>query len=220
MLEQCGIVLVHSIVGRLKIKNGCMIVVAILSFVPAGLIAAAIFLVGKRFTSIGVSATAACIAGFVVSLFLTQPTLSWIVSQSTDTRLNCNPNLASEVMETAELNADLIADFCFQTSFRSSSPVADFKMPLPDFLDWMMAEGWDPQEFNDESGHVQLRVSNSGDEKPISVTTKVFPLRSRGGQGEHLVTHGYLVHKRVGESARTFIYDMDSERVYFCHSIY
>lgn len=197
-----------------------MIVVAFLSLVPAGLIAAVIFLVGKHFSSTTVAATAACIGGFAVSLLLAQPTLNWITSQFINTQLNSDSELALDIMRTAQLPADRISDFCFQTSFRSSSPIADFEMSKQDFIDWMTAEGWEPQEFNDETGHIQLKGSNNRQDNSASMTAQVYPLRSGGGQRKHLVTHGHLVHRRVGNSARTFIYDVDSGRVYFCHSIY
>ena len=197
-----------------------MIVVALASILPAFLIGAAIFFALRHVASPTFSVAAASIAAFAFAVFSSSPTLNWIVEKSTNTRLNTDSEIALKVMGTPKLPADTISDFCYQTSFRSSSPIADFKMSQPDFLKWMSAEGWEAQEFNSETGHVDLKGSNLTTETAGSITTAVYPLRSGAGQQEHLVTSGNLVYRRSGDSIRTFIYDLGSERVYFSHSIY
>lgn len=198
-----------------------MIVVALLSALPGVLVGLAVFFLGKRFISPSIAATAACIVGFVAAVALTSPTLNWIITQSTDTQLNFDTAQAAEIMGTPALTADHISDFCFQISFLSTSPIADFEMSHQDFINWMIAEGWQPQEFNDQNGRVDLKGSNLGDaEVSVSITASVYPLRSGAGQQEHLVTRGHLVHQQEGSSVRTLIRDADSGRVYFSHAIY
>lgn len=201
-----------------------MIVVAMISLLPGALIGVAVFFLVRRFASSATALTAACIVGFVCALALVTPTLNWIVAKTTTTQLNAASSRAAEIMRTPALPADRISDFCFQISLRSASPIADFQMSQQDFVDWMTAEGWQPQEFNDPAGRVELRGANRGSENSgsmiVSTSTSVYPLRSGNGQQEHLVTRGHLVNQRVGDSTRTFIYDADTERVYFSHSIY
>ena len=197
-----------------------MIVVALVSLLPAALIGLIVFLIAKRFASSITSVITAGVVGFAFATAFGSPTLNWIVSKSTNTELDSNAALAPEVMRTHELPVSQISDFCYQTSLTSSSPIADFRMSQHDFTGWMAAEGWHPQEFNAYDGRVQLQPPNIDTGVSASLTATVYPLRSGGGQEEHVVKHGLLVRERVGDSIRMFIYDVASERVYFSHSIY
>jgi hypothetical protein len=192
---------------------------AIISFfisaIPAAIIAAAIFFVGKRLGYQTLATVVAILGAYVTVFLLISPVLNWFIFKSTRTELNADPGSPPGIMRDIGLPAEHISDFCFEVSPLSVSPRADFDLPERDFIQWMSSQGWQAQEFRVESGRAKLVGSNVKESKTFN--SRVYPLRVETRWEEHVVNHGYCVKAERGTSILRFIYDLETGRVYFEH---
>jgi hypothetical protein len=141
-------------------------------------------------------------------------TLGGMIWLFTMERIGLNGAGADAILQRWGVPNGAASDLCYYRSARMSE-FADFQMLETDFLAWMKVRGLTPRRFTFDDELRSLQWNFNG--KPETVTTLVYPVRSRGNDAFATVQDGYCYHERYSERAESFetiIYDVNANRAY------